>query len=134
MKKVIFHEQSDKSDALIVKSKKLSTTKAIINGVVVEARNQEASKDTTWGLIAAVDLPTGVDIHDLGLEQDQEMPGWRFSSVPIMELDEDGNPTDVESGMYWVEPIPGYADKYLASQETDAASEPEDKPTAAAKK
>tara|TARA_R110002020_G_C16093162_1_gene758063 strand:+ start:116 stop:481 length:366 start_codon:yes stop_codon:yes gene_type:complete len=114
MKKVFFHEISD-NDAIIIKSKRLAKTKAIINGQVVEARNQEASKDTTWGLIAAIDCP--VPLAELGLEQDNEMPGWEFSTVPIMELDDDGKPTDVESGMYWGQPIPGFAEKFLAAQE-----------------
>ena len=118
MKKVFFHEISD-NDAIIIKSKRLAKTKAIINGQVVEARNQEASKDTCWGLIAAIDCP--VPLAELGLEQDDEMPGWEFSSVPIMELDEDGKPTDVESGMYWGQPIPGFAEKFLAAQESAQA-------------
>ena len=119
MKTIFFHEISDK-DAIIVKSNRLAKTKAIINGKVVEARDQEASKDTVWGLIAAIDCPGG--LAQLGLEEDQEMPGWRFSSVPIMELDDDGKQTDVESGMYWVEPIPGYADKILEQQAAQEAA------------
>lgn len=94
---VFFHTISN--DTIVCVSEPLKTIKQVINGNKVTLRKQA---NRTFGLLCIVDPITGIttDPRSLGLEEGQPMPGFHFSSSPVLEQsgENKGKPT----GMFWV--------------------------------
>ena len=94
---VFFHVISN--DSIICVSEPLVTIKQVINGNKVTLRKQA---NRTFGLLCIVDPVTGLttDPRSLGLEEGQPMPGFHFSSSPVLE--QNGENKGKPTGMFWV--------------------------------
>ena len=85
------------NNTIIVKSAPLSINTKKVGDTVVQTRQQGA---VTFGLLCLMDAKgKTLDPLTLGLKKDQELPGFKLTDNPVMDMDD---PT-VETGMYWAE-------------------------------
>ena len=96
MAKLFFHKIVN--NTIIVKTAVLGSRKSTINGVTVYDREQG---NVTYGLLCLMDdKGNSLNPSSLGLKKDQEIPGFRLSTNPVLDQE-----TDEPTGMFWAESI-----------------------------
>jgi hypothetical protein len=93
-KNVFFHKINN--NTIVVKSQPLTSRKAKVNGIEVQAREQA---QVTFGILVLQDAEGNtLNPATLGLKPNQELPGFRLSESPVLDME-----TGEATGLFWVE-------------------------------